>query len=261
MVTALVAIAVMGQGAAKQSPASYVSKMLARYYGLSSLTGTMHCSQTALGMSLDSETIIQYQMPNLLYIKQSMGGPEPAMSRIVSNGNRFLYSIPQDTKATLFAMGPDSLGSELVENVVQNQDGAQKTMSVGDIYVVGEGGLPLHPAPPLNIAINRKPDLKAFADQLATVEDQGTVQIDGHQAHLIGGDWRQYAVAPVSGTYQLAINEDGDLLRYITKETVFDPRAPGMKPTEVTTTWTVNLTVNGAVNPNLFKDPALKPRG
>jgi len=70
-------------------------------------------------------------------------------------------------------------------------------------------------------------------------------------AHVIGGDWRQYADAPVSGKYQVVITNDGELVRYVRKETVAGP--PGVAPIDVTTIWDVDLKLNGKVDPSYFK--------
>jgi hypothetical protein len=157
--------------------------------------------------------------------------------------------------------------AELIEDVVQYNYNSMTNMTVdlGQMYMIGGPGLPLHPAAPLDIAISQHDALKAFVDQLASVADQGDATINGHTAHLIGGDWRQYADAPVSGVYQLAITDEGDLLRFILKEKVADAgldangsviRTPVI---DVTTTWNIDLKVNGTVDESLFKDRALNP--
>jgi len=264
MVTAMIALAAFSQGTQdRPKPGALVSKMLAHYHDLSSLTGSIHFTQTAAGKSLSGETQVQFQKPNLLYIKQSMSGADASSARVISNGDRFVYSLPQDTRASVQIMGDSrQAASELVEDVSQWNDeaGAAQVLNLGQIYGVGGGGLPLHPTPPLDIAINRQNDLKSFVGQLATVEDQGDEKINGRNAHLIGGDWRQYDGTPVSGTYQIAITDEGDLLRYIQKETFVDPRVRGMTPTLITSTWMVDLTPNGQVNQKLFSDPILKRR-
>ena len=272
MITIIAAAALLTSQDAASQPSALVSQMLAKYNSEKTLSGKLTYSQSAAdsnGKSYTSHgsTTVQLEKPAKLYIVQTSDDPELSPGRIVSDGTRFVYNIPQDTRNIAGTLSAGGQNSQLVESVTQyNYDTLQNdTLDMGQIYFVGRGGLPLHPAPPLDIAINRHDDLKAFVEELATVVDQGSATINGQQAHLIGGDFRQYEGAPVSGTYQLAITDGGDLLRYVLKEKVSDSgisstgaivRTPVI---DVTTTWDVDLKVDGQVDENLFKDNALTP--
>ena len=271
MITAAIAFAVLVQS----KPGVLVSKMLARYYGANTIAGALTYEQSATDPSdnkkftIQGSTKVQIQRPNKLYIYQTSNLPGAGAGRIISNGQRFLYNIPQDTRELTRTLGNDNqLNSQLIEDVVQFDYSQQKNnvLDVAQMYTIGSGGLPLHPAAPLDIAVSRRDALKAFSEQLATVNDQGAATVNGKSAHLISGDWRQYAEAPVSGTYQLAITDDGDLLRYILTERV-DPAGADAsggvvrmnQSIDVTTTWNVDLSVNGQIDAKLFADRALMP--
>lgn len=271
MLTTVIAVALLG-GPVQQKPGALVSQMFARYHSLNTLSGKLSYSQSAKDSdgkeyASHGETTLQFEAPNKLYIYQTSDVQNAAPGRIVSNGYQFLYGIPQDTRDVARTIGTVAQqNSELVENVVQFNygTGQNDTIDIGQMYAIGRAGLPLHPAVPLDIAINRHDDLKAFTDQLATVEAQGDATINGQHAHLIGGQWRQYADAPPSGVYQFAITDSGDLLRYILRETVsgagVNPngavvRAPAVT---VTTIWNVDLKPNGEVDEKLFNDRNLK---
>jgi hypothetical protein len=260
MITAVVALVVLGHNfQAKPDASALVSKMLARYYGAQSLVGKLTLTQTAVHPKERGETTgvtdLQYQRPGKLYVRQAINSQATkGTARIVSDGSRFLYSLPKDE-----SLGTDAPSNrELVEDVLQFNPREQKTqpLGVGEIYAIGRTGLYLRPEP-LDVAIGLRGDLERFKTQLVNVEDQGEQTFKGRTVHVVGGSWREYADAPISGLYQLVLTADGDLIRYTRKENLEGP--PGQPPVAITTVWDVDLTIGGAVNPNLFKDRALVP--
>ena len=270
MITAAIAILLLNQD--RPQPGDLISRMLAHYNSLNTVSGTLKYSQSAKDSdgktySAHGQTTVQIEKPGKLYIYQTADSGAPG--RIVSNGVRFLYDPPQDTRGAAQLLGKSGQqNAELVEDVVQWDYDKQGnvTMPLGQMYSIGREGLPLHPAAPLDILISNHGDLVAFKDQLSSLVDQGDATIYGQKAHLVGGDWRQYADAPVSGTYQMAITDAGDLLRFVLKETVSDSglSANGAVVTtpnvEVTTTWDVDLMLNGRVDEKLFQDKAIAPK-
>jgi len=248
MITALVAFAALAQGQNRAKPADLVSRMMDHYSQANTLSGKFTYVQTAAGYSAKGETRVQFERPNKIYVMQQMDGhdddmkPTKLMARIVSNGSRFLYSVPKKF---------DMPYQELRESVQQNR----QVLDLGEIYNIGGSGLIIKPAP-LDIAIGRLADLKTFRSQIVSLEDQGDETINGTQAHLVGGDWREYDSAPPSAKYQMAITDAGDLLRYTMSEKVADPSGK-MAPIEVVTTWTMDVKVNGPVDEALFKDKDL----
>src|SRR5689334_12484279 len=122
MITALIAVVAFNQA----KPGALVSKMLARYYGANTVAGSLTYEQSATDPSqnkkftIQGSTRVQIQRPNKLYIYQTSNLPGASAGRIVSNGQRFLYNIPQDTKELTRTLGNDrQLNSQLIEDVVQ----------------------------------------------------------------------------------------------------------------------------------------------
>lgn len=246
MLTHLLALAVMSQGAKADAPtpAQLVSRMLARYSGATSLVGKIDYTQTAGKVAVHGETILQYVRPDKLYILQTMEAPDKASYRVVSDGTKFNYSLPQDLPGLI---PPDGKPGELVEPV----DQSGKRLDLAGIYTIGSSGL-VDKSVPLDIALGRLQGLKAFRAELASVKDEGVQSVDGVDAHIISGDWRQYDTAPVSGTYRLAITDGGDLLFYSIKELFADAELK-MAPQEIVTAWRVSLKVDAPTDPSLFK--------
>ena len=253
MITALVAFAAFAQGQARPKPADLVSKMMDHYSQASTLSGKLSYVQTAAGYTAKGETIVQFERPNKLYVFQTFSGTDSPKARIVSDGKRFLYSVPQAARTQ--SLGVEVPYQELAENVQQGN----QVLNLGDIYNIGGSGLIIKPAP-LDIAIGRLADLKMLRSQIVSVDDQGDDTVNGQAAHLVGGDWREYDAAPPSAKYQMAITDAGDLLRYSMTEKVADPSGK-MAPIDVVTTWTVDLKVNGQVDQSLFKDKDLNSSG
>jgi hypothetical protein len=261
MIAAILAIAVLaptGQ-AQRPDPGTWVTKMLSHYNGANSLAGHISFTQSAANTSIKGDTQVQYERPSKLFVRQALGNDTP--TRIISDGKKFLYSLPAEAQRAMTTMNPKlPQDQELVENVVQasGPDETVGALDIGQIYAIASSGLAIRP-PALDVAIARREDLKAFVDQFATVEDQGDSTVNGKAVHLIGGDWRQYADALASGKYQLAVTGDGDLVRYGLTEQIADPR-PGQPPIVLTTTWDVDLKIGGSLNEDLFKDNALVQR-
>ena len=108
---------------------------------------------------------------------------------------------------------------------------------------------------PLDIAFARSTDLKFRVAQWDTHNALGREMIGEQNAYVIGGNWREYPTAPVSGKYKMWITGDGDLLRYEEMLTIGipmqDPRAPMMTQL-VTSTWDVNIKINAQPGKSLF---------
>ncbi len=272
MITAAVAFVVLGHsGQAKDAPNALVSRMLARYYSAKSLTGKLSLTQSAAAGrehgETKGETDVQFERPTKLFVKQTVNSSvTKGIARIVSDGSRFLYSLPKEDSISSSSkpVGWESINYAtdlpsdrvLVEDVMQFNVQKSKTMplSIGEIYNIARSGLFLRPEP-LDVAIGLRSDLKKFVDQMATVEDLGEQKIGGRTVRMIGGSWREYGDAPVSGQYQIAVTSEGDLVRYTRKESLAGP--PNEPPVSITTTWDVDLQIDGKVNQNLFRDQAL----
>lgn len=226
------------------SPAALVSRMLERYHGAQTLSGTIRFTQAAGPATLVIETVVQYEWPSQLAIIQRKTGKEPQTWRLISDGELFTYEIPPDLIA---GQAPAAGGRprRLFEKVVQN--GVVHT--VRDIYGIGARGLGDRSVP-LDIAIGRRGDLQAVIEQWTDLRMLPDPTGKG-EFRVIGGGWRAYGRAPVSGEFELWLDEDLDLRRYVLRERV-QPRS-GAPTYLVVSTWDVDLKIGGPIDPALFK--------
>lgn len=235
-----VALVALSQGSQAAAPGELISKMLAKYHEATTITGKIVFTQSAGGKTVRGDTVLQISRPDKLYISQSLPSPQPMRSLVVSDGKRFAYDLPRQL-----------LRKEDNERLVEPASQNGKVFDVGKVYAAASQSL-LDRSTPLDVAVSRVEDLTYLRNQWATVEPQGTEQIGGKTAHLVGGEWREYGAAPASGKYQMAISADGDLLRFTKKEIVAIPELPNIPPQEITSTWGVQLQVNGKLDPALF---------
>lgn len=233
MIAIALGLVMMGQA---ETPAALVSKMLARYSSAQTLVGTIVFVQSAAGASVTTTTHVQYEKPSKLYVRQVRASSDPAESSITCDGARFSYDVPKDVAATP--------GQRLIETV--EQGGVR--LDVKEIYAASGRSL-IDRSAPLDIAISRLEDLKFLRNQWATVESLGKTEQDGEVRQMVGGQWREYGTAAVSGRYTMWIGPQGDLRQYEVRErlAVRDQAA-----TEVVSSWQVKLTVNGKPDPALF---------
>lgn len=242
---AVVALIPSGQGpTAKQ----LVEKMLNRYYDAKTLTGDIKLTVATNAGSASMSTKLQFEKPAKLYILQQklVANPDPDQpSRwlVTSDGNMFSYSVPNDK----FYSAP---GLRLVEPVVNTR--ANVTLDYRLIYKAAAKSLGDR-SMPLDIAIAFNKDLLYRRNQWATMSVTGQKDFGGKTAYLVSGDYRDYLGAQVTGKYQMAITEDGDLLQYAEDTHIAVGEGANTQTVEVTNTWDVSLKVNAPVDQALFK--------
>ncbi len=238
MVALVAAVVLAPQGSPKG--AELISKMFAYYNDAKTFAGTIQMTQAMMGQTTAYDTIVQFELPSKLFIKQ-VQKVTGRVYLVTSDGKQFSYDVPR----ALEESGISKPRERLLENVVQGS----LTHQVRDIYRVAVAGLPDR-SMPLDVAIGQLGDLKFIRDQWATVKYDGTVDWNGEKAHSISGAWREYGEADVSSTYNLLLTSEGELLRYSIKDRL---SAPGQGPQDVVTTWLVRFEKNAKVDPTLFK--------
>lgn len=222
-----------------------IEKMLARYHAAKTLTGQVKLTVSAEGGSATLNTTIQYERPNKLYLFQqkSSGTPDaesPSKWLVTSDGRIFSYNVPNEK----FLAAP---GVRLVEPVSNPRAKIEHTIAT----IYGAAGKSLGDrSTPLDIAIGGRGDLVYRIGQWATREVIGTKEIGGKTVYLVGGQYRPYAGSEVIGKYQMALTPDGDLLQYVDEQVV---GVEGRNPVKVHSQWDVQFTVDGKVDPALFK--------
>jgi hypothetical protein len=242
------------------APAKLVSKMLRYYFEAQSLTGTIMYTATDGTGQVQVQTVLQFEKPSRIYLRQNKGGKTPQQWLLVSDGKHFAYDPPAQLQNDLTGSAP-----RLVEPVWQVVDKGPTgqimgNYSVRQIYAVEAPGL-ADRSIPLDVAIGRPEDLQHDNLQWMTVTADGQDSINGAPVTKITGKWREYGnqvtdVNYAPGQYWMYIANDGKLIRYVVERSIpRDPQHPSFTDTyKLRETWDVDLALNGKPDPNLFKD-------
>jgi hypothetical protein len=244
MLTSLIALCAlapppMQAPAANPSPAALVSKMIARYAEAKTVVGTITFVNSASGRSVRIDTQLQLERPSRLFLRQATASQPPQTWLVTSDGEFFSYDRPE---------GLLGRAQRLIEPV----KAGDQLLKVADIYSAAGGSL-ADRSPPLDLAIGRLVDLQALRNSWATLEYKGRTTFRGATVHVVAGQHRDAVELPASGTFEMLIGDDGDLLRYTHRNIVAAPREYNVAPIEVTAVWDADLKVNGPVDPNLFR--------
>ncbi len=245
MIAALLVPCVIAQGAADAqvqapSPAQIVSKMIGRYNAAQTLSGKIQLTSMIKGQGGSLVTKVQFELPSKLYIRQEKLYGDGRIWLVTSDGKRFSYEPPP-------GLPPGKTQVNRLIEPINLKDG--KSLTVRDVYAASVASIGDR-SPVLDIAIGRKEDLEYLRFQWATLRYEGVTRYGDEEVHAISGDWREYGTAPVTGQFRMLINEAGDLRQYVISEKVNLETAGTQRLDSV---WDVQLQVNGAVDPALFK--------
>lgn len=258
MLTTVALALVLHSGPAQNPASQLISKMLRLYSSADSMTGTITLTASDGAGKVQVVTTLNYQKPSLLYILQKKMGGTPQQWLTISNGTWFSYDKPENLA------GGETRVTESVKQVVPgpptrddkgNKQVKYQNYDIRQIYAIGAPTLGDRSVP-LDIAIGRREDLEHDNASWITTQLQGSTTINGTQASLVTGRWRPYGEGRLytnfksdAATYEMAITEDGQLLRY----SVFQPIENG--PT-ISMVWDVDLKVNGKPDPKIFSGKA-----
>jgi hypothetical protein len=244
----LLALAAQGGAPAVQQPtsqapaaaneaAALISKAMLRYYQAPSLAGKIRLTQSAQGVSIVADTEIQYDRPSLLYIRQSRNGSSPRNVTIVSDGKKFAYDRPEET------LGP----GRFTEYVTQN--GYQQT--IGDMYGASVKSV-VHRSPVLDMAIGRRADLEIVRSHWGSKRVSGRKTVRGISGIVVDGNYHEMPGADPTGTFQMVLTEEGDILEYRQTQRFRVPDQ--VKDTiEVVSQWEVDLKVGAKTDPGRYR--------
>ena len=183
------------------SAGSVISEMLAKYSKAQTFAGAINFVQDAGDVKATVTTKLQMKRISKLYIRQERKNSDPFVWLITSDGSRFSYNEPMEGK---FAGGRLMESVRQVNGVVLDYKGiyAACALSLGDRSAATD------------IIFSRIEDLKYLRNQWATLDFVKPKEKlpDGYRA--IGGQWRQYGQAPVSGTWMMWIDANANLKRY-----------------------------------------------
>ncbi len=233
-----------------QSPSSLITKMFAKYAGAETMLGKIRLTQTAGQASVTIDTEVQYAKPAKLYIKQSKSGSQPKMWLVTSDGNQFSYDRPEGLPV---GINPPRFveNVHVKDEVIDLKVQRDIRLTNQDIYVAARKSLGDRNLA-LDVVIGRTDDLRELAGQWAKFGNYGKVKINDVQVNKIGGDYIGIYGQPASGTFELYITDDGDLIRYVTRQKMKFPEAT-QETFEIVSTWDSVLLVNAKVNPQFFE--------
>jgi len=237
-----------GQAPQAQTPsgAALISKMFAYYASATTMTGEIHLTQQAQSISVSLDTSLAYEAPSKIYLRQALGGSEPRVWLITSDGKSFTYDYPNQVRYASSGREPGRLLEAVSPSPSIHQTYEQifhaSVFSLGDVAV------------PELLAIAGKDELQAIKDMVATISYMGTDKIGGDVVNVVGGAWKAGPRAAVSGQYKMFISEDGQLKRYVQTEIIsLKMSSAQMQPQQVISTWDVDLHVNAHPDESLFK--------
>jgi len=244
-----IALTLVGQDQSK-SPAAKVliEKMMNRYYSAQTLTGTIKLTVSTEAGSASLDTVLQYERPAKLYIRQqkNVANPDPGQPSkwlVTSDGTTFSYDIPNHK----YESAPGLRLAEPVSNPRVKTVHTVATIYSAASKSIGDRSMPL------DIAISGRDDLLYRRAQWLTFKVIGNKEVAGRPVSLVGGDYRPYAGAEAIGKYQMAITPEGDLLQYVEETNVAVGEGGNVQTVRITSQWDVNLVVGGKVDPGLFK--------
>lgn len=208
-----------------------VSKMLAKYSAANSMVGNVR--YTVSGTKAGVDTMFQFEKPNKLYVLQSRFGSEPKQWLVVCDGKKFGYPVPERVYG-----GGDQ---RLYESAIVNG----RALDLKEIYrVIGSSLGDRNIA--LDVSISRVENLRFLRNQWASM----TVADSAEGVSRLVGNWRETSTSPVSGNFEMWITSEGDLKKYIMRQTLKpDPALPAQT---VESTWDIDLKVDAKCDSMLF---------
>ncbi len=241
MLTALISIAVIAQGAQapaqgeKVSAASLIGKMYQYYHGADTLAGRIRWTQAVADRTLIIDTEVQFDRPGTrLYLRQiKKSNLDPEQRMITCDGNYFSYDPPSVIK-------PKS--NEQVHRLVETCHPGKQNLTLGDVYTVGGASL-IDRNFPLTVIINRREDLEFENKLMPSLAYQGTRQLGDETVHVVTGRWRQAPNVEPTGSFEMLITDEGQLRKYSRTENVI-VQGPGGGTFQVMSVWDVAVEKN-----------------
>lgn len=245
--TALLALT-SPQGAAQgTAPAvdagALISKAMAHYYDAKSLSGQIRLTQSAKGVTLTIDTFIQYDRPNQFAIEQARTGAVAKRIFMVSDGKKFSYDRPEGTYGQ----------NRFLEDVTQKDFVSKRdyTQSVKDMYSAASRTL-LDRSPILDIAIGRREDLTVVRDKWGAKKVTGRTTLRGTEVVVIEGAYHDRPGAAPTGTFQMMVTEQGDILRYGHTQRYRVPDQTN-ETIEIVSIWDADLKVDAKTDPSRYR--------
>ncbi|MCX7800754.1 MAG: hypothetical protein N2109_10480 [Fimbriimonadales bacterium] len=219
-------------------PSELISRAMAKYAAAQTIVGTIRLTQAAAGQSGTIETTLQIQRPDRLFLRQVQNKTPAKVWLVTCDGRGFTYDAPVEAEGQKPLRLYESLNKETGRMTVQDVYRAT-VASIGDRSA------------PLDIAIGHKEDLRFVAGQWATLQLAGQTEVRGALCHKIRGLWREFPGGPAVGRFELYIDEQNLIRRYAIEQTI--RLQPNQPPLQVVSVWDVDLRLDAAVDPALFR--------
>ncbi|HSI73199.1 MAG TPA: hypothetical protein VK934_08470 [Fimbriimonas sp.] len=246
-VAALVALQGAPQDAPQETAVQVVEKALAHYAEARTIAGTVALKQQARGVIVKSETLLQFDKPSKIVLRQVYNGFEPIPDTnnvrpsvirraLISDGKTFSFDLPDGVRGK----------GRSIERVSQNGH----SQTIQDLYETERLSL-VDKNPMLDMAIGRSQDLRRLLDQWASMKLHGKVKVGEQDVTAVTGSFREDVGAAVSGTFEAYFSKDYDLVRYVLKQRFTVPNQPE-QIVEVLSIWDSSLKVNAPVDASAF---------
>lgn len=246
------AVGAWGQAAADQNQApapaekvtasSIVSKCLALYYGATSISGKIDHTVEAMGKSQTISTVLFAEKPSKLYLLQTRTAPDPQTWLVTSDGDRFSYQEPAGVALS------NNPNERLVEPVV---DFKQRHQTISDIFQATSSSIG-DVSDPLVMVIGWPGAQKALLKRWSTLTLKGQTDVSGKIQYTVGGTYSQKDITGEVGTYQMVIDQDGNLISYEIDH-YYTAGTDSQKPILIRNVWTCGLTLNQPIDETHFK--------
>lgn len=221
---------------AKEEIKRLINAMIARYSNAKSLQGTLHLTLKTEQQSGEATTYVAFKTPNLIRIVQN--SPLFKSKFIKCDGKVVAYTIPEGSPTEALAEPAFKDGVGLL---------------VRDMYHIGGPGLKDRNAA-FDIIMGAPSDIRAALNQWASFNYQGSAQVGDRLVHTIQGDYRDGRDAPKSGTYELRLTDQGDIVSYAISVLVESKRVNGLSSGihRVVSSWIVNVQVDPEIPDSFF---------
>jgi len=244
MITTAIALLTIIQGPQRDSSnpdkttaAQIMSKVFSRYADAQTAVGTVKMTQTALDVTLNIDTELQFDRPGKIYLHQTRNGTHARQWLLTSNGKVFSYDRPDE-----------KLGRDRYQEWV-NQNGVEQ--KIGDLYMASEHSLGELNAI-LDVAISQPGRLKLLMRQWATLTYKGRVTLNGDLVQKITGEYRENPNGPANGQFEIYVSEAGDFLRYVVYQRFVFPNQT-KEPIDVKTVWDSSIKLGVKTDENLYR--------
>lgn len=215
MITPVLLLAVGLTGQAAPAPGELASRVFQRYYQANGLEAVVVMTQSMGENRLVVTSELAYQRPSSLRIRQAVTEPQTGrQTLVVSNGAGFSYDLPP------LDADRGRHSQRAVEPVRQTNGVA---LICGEIFAVARPGMIDRSADALKLLVAWRDDLSALREQWVNIRLSGTDQIGKTPVYKLTGQWRAYLGTEITGTYELYVTEDGQLIRYARREPAADP--------------------------------------